>query len=271
MDRTTRWETEALRASGKARQSPPRPTKASRRPATNWVTLKEAEAATGVPVNTLRKWVRKSAIPSYLESDGDLALRMVDLDAVERRARELGREPRSSQQKTQRVSAPTEPSARSSPAWEPSPSDPQVRTEPDRPETDVATMMVPVDAWNKMLSQLGNLHEAGQQLAAARERAAKAETEAAFLRQRLTELRTETEPESDMTPAPGDSPVRSHDSDEVTKRPDADWSPPDTEPSDPSPSNPGSDEDGDGAAKPTTTYWRYLTTGWRERRRRGSD
>ncbi len=50
-------------------------------------------------------------------------------------------------------------------------------------------MIVPVDAWNKMLAQLGNLHEAGQQLADARERAAKAETEAEFLRRRLAELR----------------------------------------------------------------------------------
>jgi hypothetical protein len=51
------------------------------------------------------------------------------------------------------------------------------------------TMIVPIDAWNKMLLQLGNLHEAGQQLADARERAAKAETEAAFLRERLAEMR----------------------------------------------------------------------------------
>ncbi len=40
------------------------------------------------------------------------------------------------------------------------------------------SMIIPVDAWNKMLTQLGNLHEAGQQLAEARERAARAETEA---------------------------------------------------------------------------------------------
>jgi hypothetical protein len=51
------------------------------------------------------------------------------------------------------------------------------------------TMIVPLDAWNKMLNQLGNLHEAGQQLAEARERAAKAETEALFLRERLAEMR----------------------------------------------------------------------------------
>jgi hypothetical protein len=52
-------------------------------------------------------------------------------------------------------------------------------------------MLVPIDAWDKMLLQLGNLHEAGQQLAEARERAGKAETEAKFLRERLAELRTD--------------------------------------------------------------------------------
>lgn len=50
-------------------------------------------------------------------------------------------------------------------------------------------MLVPIDAWDKMLIQLGNLHQAGQQLAEARERAARAETEAAFLRERLAEYR----------------------------------------------------------------------------------
>lgn len=64
-------------------------------------------------------------------------------------------------------------------------------------------MLVPVDSWTRVLEQLGNLHEAGQQLAEARERAAKAETEAAFLRQQLAELRAR-----DRTPDPGPaSPV----------------------------------------------------------------
>ncbi|NNC40480.1 MAG: hypothetical protein HKN95_07295 [Acidimicrobiia bacterium] len=71
--------------------------------------------------------------------------------------------------------------------------DQPVAPSPDIPE---GTMLVPLDAWNKMLNQLGNLHEAGQQLAEARERAAKAETEVVFLRERLTELRTRTEPEA---------------------------------------------------------------------------
>ena len=57
------------------------------------------------------------------------------------------------------------------------------------PAIPEGTMLVPLDAWNKMLNQLGNLHEAGQQLAEARERAAKAETEVLFLRERLADLR----------------------------------------------------------------------------------
>ena len=62
-------------------------------------------------------------------------------------------------------------------------------------------VLVPIDAWQRMLEQLGNLHQAGQQLAEARERAAKAETEATFLRERLAELRTENERLREM-PAP---------------------------------------------------------------------
>lgn len=47
------------------------------------------------------------------------------------------------------------------------------------------TLPVPLDAWNRVLAQLGNLHEAGEQMAAARERAAVAETKVAFLKQQL--------------------------------------------------------------------------------------
>jgi hypothetical protein len=72
----------------------------------------------------------------------------------------------------------------------------------DSPRIPEGTMLVPLDAWNKMLNQLGNLHEAGQQLAEARERAAKAETEVQFLRERLADLRT-TDP---TTPPLGTAP-----------------------------------------------------------------
>ncbi len=51
------------------------------------------------------------------------------------------------------------------------------------------SLLVPIDAWNTVLNQLGNLHEASQQMAEARERAAKAEAEAEFLREKLKNTR----------------------------------------------------------------------------------
>lgn len=68
------------------------------------------------------------------------------------------------------------------------------------------TMIVPIAAWDRMLMQLGNLHQAGQQLADARERAAKAETEATFLRERLAELRARTERSEPSGPAAAPAP-----------------------------------------------------------------
>ena len=51
------------------------------------------------------------------------------------------------------------------------------------------SLLVPLDAWNTVLSQLGNLHESSQLMAEARERAAKAEAEADFLREKLKNTR----------------------------------------------------------------------------------
>jgi len=59
------------------------------------------------------------------------------------------------------------------------------------PSAEGTAMLVPRDAWDKLMDQLGNLHQAGQQMAEARERAARAETEAEFLRERLGEMRAE--------------------------------------------------------------------------------
>ena len=55
------------------------------------------------------------------------------------------------------------------------------------------SLLVPLDAWNTVLNQLGNLHEASQQMAEARERAAKAEAEAEFLREKLKNTRQQLE------------------------------------------------------------------------------
>jgi uncharacterized membrane protein len=114
-------------------------------------------------------------------------------------------------------------------------------------------MIVPVDAWNKMLSQLGNLHEAGQQLADARERAAKAETEAMFLRERLAEMREENRgTEGSRQPSgaahrPESAPVPP-----VEGRGDAEQR---------------IDDSGERPSGETTPFWRYVVRGWRGRRR----
>ena len=244
MDATTRWETEAIRSSSRRRSVPPQPTAkraGAKRPTGTWLTLKEAEAATGIPTNTLRKWVRKDTVDSYLESDGELAIRMVRLESVAERAADLGRvlepipevepveaeRPQVPAPQTQEITTVSDPET---PAASPA-------SPPEPPE---GTMLVPIDAWNKMLNQLGNLHEAGQMLADARERAAKAETEALFLRERLAELRSDGQIRS-IPPEPEPSPVP----DEPAKEQPS-------EPSDPA----------------TTTYWRYLTSGWRDRKKR---
>ncbi|MEM7285723.1 MAG: hypothetical protein AAF480_05175 [Actinomycetota bacterium] len=48
-------------------------------------------------------------------------------------------------------------------------------------------VLVPLDTWTKVMDQLGHLHQAGQDLAEARERAARAETQVEFLKQQLTD------------------------------------------------------------------------------------
>ena len=52
-------------------------------------------------------------------------------------------------------------------------------------------MLGPISAWKKVLDQLGNLHEADKLMAEARERAAKAEAESEFLREKLKNTREE--------------------------------------------------------------------------------
>jgi hypothetical protein len=226
------------------------------------VTLREAEAATGIPVNTLRKWVRRAGVSSYLESDGETQVRMIDLDAVVARAAELGRhielvdadnadtDHGAELHLTLRDTGPATPS--------------HVVEEPaqgtvDGPSVTAGgeTMIVPIDAWNKMLTQLGNLHEAGQQLADARERAAKAETEATFLRQRLAEMRT------------GESDATVEDSEEALSKDPVSEDPVSKDPVIKVPAGDREATTAPGAGLPSTTsYWRYVTTGWRSRKRR---
>lgn len=179
------WETEALRTSSNQAPAVGRPS------AGDWLTLREASDATGVQLSTIRNWARKGRVPTALEESADGTHRMVSLEGVRARARQLGHpviEPRPK---------PTLPVAAASP--------PIVVEEQATPPP--GTMLVPIDAWDKMLHQLGNLHEAGQQLAEARERAARAETEAAFLRERLAEIRATPSQEPTTAPVQDETPI----------------------------------------------------------------
>ena len=170
-DRQTRAEQSPV---GERVQSP-QPTSSRIR----WVTLHEAEEVTGVPASTVRNWARKERVPTRFELTPEGQVRMVGLDEVVARARHLGR-------------------LRPKPAAGPGPAPPKRSPAPSEPaqEAPEGSVLVPIDAWNRMINQLGNLHQAGQQLAEARERAARAETEAVFLRERLNEIRREGERES---------------------------------------------------------------------------
>lgn len=66
---------------------------------------------------------------------------------------------------------------------------PPASSAPSPSQPPVDSVLVPVDQWNRLLGQLGNIHEAGQQLAEARERMARAETENEFLKERIRDMR----------------------------------------------------------------------------------
>lgn len=184
------WETEVLRT---ARRQPASAGTGADviGDAGDWLTIREASEATGVPTSTIRKWARHDNIPSYLEKTEEGYVRIVSMNGLEAWATEIGRELDAGDSGEEPVGASEEIDL----------------TEGDEdPEVPEGTMIVPLDAWNKMLNQLGNLHEAGQQLAEARERAAKAETEATFLRERLRELREEMESQGEADPSAGTAP-----------------------------------------------------------------
>ncbi|MGH8950634.1 MAG: hypothetical protein ACRDX9_04345 [Acidimicrobiia bacterium] len=188
------WETEALRGSPPTPAAHPHEERTAR---SDWLTLREASTATGIPVTTLRNWARKGRVATSLDETADGTRRMVSLDEVKARARQLGQD--------------IEPLTTSETV-------PPPRAEADPGSPPPGTMLVPIDAWDKMLLQLGNLHQAGQQLADARERAAKAETEAAFLRERLAEMRA-TQPSPPSEPAPSPTPIGDEDPEPAPEAP----------------------------------------------------
>jgi len=128
-------------------------------PLGNRISLREAEHRFGVTASTLRGWARKGVIDGALTEGGRKW--MVTPESI---AHHLSH-------------SRSEPTGR--------------RAGSTGPTSDGSAMLVPRDAWDRLMDQLGNLHEAGLQLAEARERAAKAETEATFLRERLGEMRSE--------------------------------------------------------------------------------
>ena len=58
---------------------------------------------------------------------------------------------------------------------------------------DSGDFIIPISAWEAVVKQLGNIHEASQDMAEARERAAKAEAENNFLREKITNLKEDIE------------------------------------------------------------------------------
>lgn len=79
------------------------------------------------------------------------------------------------------------------PTEEETPIEDETPTEEIVENTGGENLLVPIQAWENVLKQLGNLHEANQLMAESRERAAKAEAEAEFLREKLKNTRDELE------------------------------------------------------------------------------
>lgn len=101
-----------------------------------------------------------------------------------------------------------DPTASASNEEEPTPQDLPEQSDAAETEAPSAGVLVPLDTWTRVMDQLGNLHEAGQQLAEARERAARAETQVEFLREQLADTRRDLEtsrrrpPKQKTTPQP---------------------------------------------------------------------
>ncbi|MCJ7726705.1 MAG: helix-turn-helix domain-containing protein [Acidimicrobiia bacterium] len=147
------------------------------------MSLREAQHQFGVPATTLAGWARSGAVDAvkqdgrWMVTPGSVAARL---------SARHGGTPRTA-------------------------SNSATRSRDSRSAADAGTMLVPRDAWDKLMDQLGNLHEAGQMMAEARERAAKAETEVVVLRERLSDLRSERDqlrsslegPTPAGAPAPG--------------------------------------------------------------------
>ena len=156
----------------------------------DWTTLREAHDRTSIPISTIRKWAKRGKIRARLVRVEDRELRLVAYQDVRERARALERAItpiiEAEEETVVDLRDPAEIKVAGRPAEE------QQLPVEARPIPE-GSILVPQDAWDRLLGQLGNIHEAGQQLADARERAAKAETEAEFLKERVREMRKRAE------------------------------------------------------------------------------
>lgn len=175
-------------------------------PPRSWVTLDMAAEITGIPAQTIRNWARKQKIASRLVDDERVVLRSDVVERAHRRAKAdeaKKNEPAPAKKGKKKKKKKKKGSAQQQPVAHPTEGPPPPRDAPSErpPEPPIpeGSMLVPIDEWRRLLNQLGNLHEAGQQLAEARERAAKAETESQFLKERVRDLRTRLE-DAERTP-----------------------------------------------------------------------
>ncbi len=127
----------------------------------DWVTLREASERAGVSVSTLRNWFRDGKIESRLAPGPTGDRRIVRISEVLERT---GRSPAGDRQDVL-VEVVLQP---------------QVDVGGSLARAEEPAVVVPRSAWQKMLEQLGALHDAGRRLTEATERAARAEERYAF-------------------------------------------------------------------------------------------
>lgn len=137
-----------------------------------WVTLREAQAEAGVSLSALRKWYRSGVIRSQDKEGVHGPHKLVAIDDVHRRINAY-REATSPSVVPLVVVPP--PSSN------------------DGNGDNHGQMLVPREAWQQVMDQLGHIHQAGRELAEAREEKAKAEVTVDFLRPQLEDLRSALE------------------------------------------------------------------------------
>jgi len=199
----------------RAADLPPRPVPHEAPPLSadiDWMSLRQVHNQTSIPISTLRKWAKKGKVRARLVRAEGKELRLVAFGDVVGRARALDRPIEPVEVETvidlrdpvdvnmgEPPSPPgAAPEAHIAPvatveSAPPAPEPVAIEEAPSEEAPTDESVLVPRHAWDRMLDQLGNLHEAGQQLADARERAAKAETESEFLKERVREMRKRME------------------------------------------------------------------------------